>query len=371
MVKSQDFIDNLNSHDVSPLLMVPCSIFKPLTNWMLNNDVEVIFPPNEAHAMGFAVGSYCASRKLPVIFMQNSGLNNIANCQTSLNLLYKVPTLMVVSWRGEKPEAPEHNIMGEKLKSYFELLDIPFRVLSQNWEAELGEMASLAKEQETPTAVVVRRGFFDEGQSKFPLIDIDLSLSRYKAIRIIKEFFQDSAVFISTNGHASRDSFSVMDSPDFYMMGSMGHAFSIGAGTAWSLAKKNNKNINTVVLDGDGGCLMHLGSLALIGLENLRDSGLVYVVLDNAAYESTGGQPSLASKVDFEKVAEGLGFSNIYSVSEASALETILTKAKNFTPCFIHVKVNLEKKEATRVSDAYSCKEVKDRFIERLETANT
>ena len=73
---------------------------------------------------------------------------------------------------------------------------------------------------------------------------------------------------------------------------------SFGAGVAWQNSNKN-LNLKTVVLDGDGGFLMHLGSLALVSLSKIKKSNLIYVVLDNESYESTGSQPSLSLKVNF------------------------------------------------------------------------
>jgi len=341
--------------------MVPCSVFKPFTSWMSNNNVEIIFPPNEAHAMGFAVGSYSVTGQPAVIFLQNSGLNNIANCQTSLNLLYKIPVLLTVSWRGEGSEAPEHNIMGASLEKFFEVLQIPFKVLTDDWQEEVTEMVEVMKTEKRPAAVVVRKGFFaeetyssDDFSNKYPL-------SRFEAIKIIKEALENKAVFVSTNGHPSRDSFAATPTPDFYMMGSMGHAFSIGAGTAF-LLKGENSNLKTVVLDGDGGCLMHLGSLALVNLEKIRNSNLIYVVLDNEAYESTGSQPTLSPGVDFVKVAEGLGFPQAFSVSSAEDLQGIVSGLKDELAAFIHIKINRQKRDTPRVSDKYTCEETAKKF---------
>lgn len=367
MVKSQDFVVCLKSFKLSPFLMVPCSIFKPLASWLLNNEVELIFPPNEAQAMGFAIGSYSVTGKLAVIFIQNSGLNNIANCQTSLNLLYKVPVLLVVSWRGEpgKKDAPEHEIMGKILKKYLNLLQIPYRILSEKWKEELNEIIDVAKTERRPVAVVVRDGFFVE--EKYPLDDLTkkYQLSRFEAIKIIKKALKEKAFFISTNGFASRESFAVADTPDFYMMGSMGHAFSIGAGTVWSLAGKDSK-LKVVVLDGDGGCLMHLGSLALVGLKNIKEGNLIYVVLDNEAYESTGTQPSLSPGVDFAKVAKGLGFPQVFSIKDVRELKKSIKKLKPNLASFIHIKVNRKKMDTPRVSDKYTCEQITKRFMDRL-----
>jgi phosphonopyruvate decarboxylase len=314
--------------------------------------------------MGFAVGTYCATGRPAVIFMQNSGLNNIANAQTSLHALYRIPALLVITWRGEKPEAPEHDLMGENLKAYLKLLDIPFRVLSDSgWAKSIKDMSHLAKKTRKPVAVIVKKGFFEEEEYVAEDLSRKYPLSRYQAIEIIKKRLKKQAVFIATNGHPSRDSFGVAPTPDFYMMGSMGHAFSIGAGTAWSLDKKG-KGLKVVVFDGDGGCLMHLGSLALSNL--VKDRDLIYVVLDNEAYESTGNQPCLSEKINLPQVARGLGFSQIYSVKGASELKRTLKGLKPDKATFLHVKVNRKKAETPRVSDKYTCKQVADRFAKKL-----
>ena len=395
--------------------MVPCSIFKQLSRWFENNQVDVIYPPNEAHAMGFAVGTYSVTGQPAVIFMQNSGLNNIANAQTSLHALYKIPVLLVVSWRGEKPEAPEHDLMGKNLKAYLKLLGIPFRVLSKTgWKRSLSEMTALTKKTKKPTAVIVRKGFFNEEAEQANDLSGKYPLSRYQAIEIIKKSLKNQAVFISTNGHPSRDSYGVSPTPDFYMMGSMGHAFSVGAGTAWGLGKLSDTHrecakalsrcggtshtgsvrrsadspgvepsklnhtegvrrhppgvgeevdqnqTKVVILDGDGGALMQLGSLALVNL--VKQTNLIYVVLDNEAYESTGNQPCLSAKINFAQVARGLGFPQVFSLKKPGDLKRAIKSLKLNQAAFIHVKVNRLKAETPRVSDDYTCPQVARRF---------
>lgn len=366
MIKPKDFIENLTSLNLSLFLMVPCSIFKPLASFMLNSEVKIIFPPNEAHAMGFAVGSYSVTSTPAVIFIQNSGLNNIANCQTSLNLLYKIPVLFVVSWRGEKKDAPEHKIMGENLKQFLDTLQIPFTVLSENWRKEIKEMVNLSKKKKMPTALVVKEGTFEKGDFPTPDLTDKYSLSRLEAIKIIKDSLKKKAVFISTTGFTSRDSFAVSDTPDFYMMGSMGHAFSIGAGATWSLTKKDS-DLRVIIFDGDGGCLMHLGSLALVNLEKIKKGNLIYILFDNEAYESTGNQPSLSPKLNFVKIAEGLGFPQCFFVTKAEELKKIINELEPNLAAFIHIKINRKRIEETaRVSDKYSCEQIAERFRENF-----
>ena len=142
----------------------------------------------------------------------------------------------------------------------------------------------------------------------------------------------------------------------------MGHAFSIGAGVAWQL-KQKKYNLSTVVLDGDGGCLMQLGSLAMISLEKLKKSRLIYVLLDNGIYDSTGAQPTLSHKINFLKLAEGFGFPQSFSITEAEELKKVLNKIKPNMASFIHLKINCQREPGSiRVSDKYNCEQISKRF---------
>lgn len=339
----------------------------------MENGQEVIIPPNEAHAVGFASGSFLASGCPAVIFLQNSGLNNIANAQTSLNAIYKIPVLLVVSWRGEpgKKDAPEHEIMGKITKDFLKTIQIPFVILSQDWKNQLKKIVSLSQKEKRPVAVIVREGLFvKENYSPQDLTE-KYPLPRIEAIRIVKELLGKKAVFISTNGFTSRDSFAALPSADFYMMGSMGHAFSLGAGCAWQL-KKDGSYLRTVIFDGDGGSLMHLGSLAFLTLKELKKSNLIYVLLDNEAHESTGSQPTFSSEIDFLKIAEGLGFPKRFFTADPNQLKKIITNLKANEAAFIHVKINRKKtKETARISEKYTCDQIKENFVNSIRKKTT
>ena len=108
---------------------------------------------------------------------------------------------------------------------------------------------------------------------------------RKEAITIAVEKINNQPI-VSANGFISRDLFEVCDkNSNFYMIGSMGLASSIGLGIA---LKKIKKKI--FVFDGDGNILMNLGSLITIGIT--KPKNLVHVVFDNSSHESTGGQPT-------------------------------------------------------------------------------
>lgn len=106
---------------------------------------------------------------------------------------------------------------------------------------------------------------------------------------------------VCANGYISRDTFNVKDRPkNFYMLGSMGQASSIGLGLALARPKKK-----VVVFDGDGNLLMNLGILAMVA--QIRPKNLLHVVFDNECYDSTGGQPTISSEIDLANIAAACG----------------------------------------------------------------
>jgi len=106
-------------------------------------------------------------------------------------------------------------------------------------------------------------------------------LIRKEAIELCLSEIKEQPI-IAANGFISRDLFNVKDkNTNFYMIGSMGLASSIGLGVALKRPKKK-----IFVFDGDGNILMNLGSLTTIG--SLKPKNLIHVVFDNSVHESTG-----------------------------------------------------------------------------------
>lgn len=110
---------------------------------------------------------------------------------------------------------------------------------------------------------------------------------------------------VCANGFISRDTFNAKDrTRNFYMLGSMGQASSIGLGLA--LANPDKK---VIIFDGDGNLLMNLGILTMIS--KIRPKNLVHIVFDNECYDSTGGQPTISSDIDLSEIARGCGIKNV------------------------------------------------------------
>lgn len=104
---------------------------------------------------------------------------------------------------------------------------------------------------------------------------------------------------------------------DFLAFG-MGHASDFGLGLA--LARPERK---VVVLKGDGGLLMSLGSLVTMG--QYAPPNLLVLLLENRIYEMTGGQP-LAPKADFVALALGAGLEKVERIDHLDLFEAELPR---------------------------------------------
>lgn len=149
-------------------------------------------------------------------------------------------------------------------------------------------------------------------------------MKRIDAISVAADVAQaEDALLICNIGYPSRELYSVLDRPqNFYMLGSMGLASSIGLGLA--LARPDRR---VIVLDGDGSVLMNLGTLATVaGFAPLNYS---LIILDNCAYGSTGCQPTCtAHATDLAAVARACGVDRVAEASTSEDLRTLIKSAR-------------------------------------------
>ena len=180
---------------------------------------------------------------------------------------------------------------------------------------------------------------------------------RKEAVDIIAKSVGKNPI-VAANGFISRDLFEVNDKEsNFYMIGSMGLASSIGLGIALKNPKKH-----IFVFDGDGNILMNLGSLVTIG--SLRPKNLIHIVFDNNSHESTGGQPTNSSKVNLEKIAKETHY-KIFIIKSKTKLLSVLSKIKNLQgPIFLLIKIFTSNERSRRVS--WEPKTIRDRVMKSL-----
>ena len=162
---------------------------------------------------------------------------------------------------------------------------------------------------------------------------------------------------VHANGFISRESFNQIDREgNFYMIGSMGLASSIGLGVA--LAQPNKK---TIILDGDGNVLMAMGTLAMIVSANPKN--LIHVVIDNEVYESTGKQKTLSNTIALDQVAKATGYSQVLKATRREEIKPAFQKLLDSEgPSFLLIKVEPSFDSSTgRVT--HTPEEIRDRFM--------
>ena len=180
---------------------------------------------------------------------------------------------------------------------------------------------------------------------------------RKEAIEIICSKIKNSTI-VSANGFISRDLYETNDKSDnFYMIGSMGLASSIALGIA---LKKTKRRI--CVFDGDGNILMNLGSLVTIG--SLKPKNLIHFVFDNSSHESTGGQPTMSSKIEIDKIAKSVKYKT-FNVKNKNELEKTIQKIKKISgPIFVLVKIKKSKKVSKRVE--HEPEQIRENFMKSV-----
>ena len=96
---------------------MPDSLLKSFCAYISDQEEKSnIIAANEGNAIGLAAGYYLSSGKIPLVYMQNSGIGNAVNPLVSLadKLVYKIPMLLLIGWRGEpgKKDEPQHKKQG-------------------------------------------------------------------------------------------------------------------------------------------------------------------------------------------------------------------------------------------------------------------
>ena len=351
MISSTFFLTALTRHGYRLFTGVPCSYLKPFINQVIDNDALQYVPAaNEGDAVAIASGAELGAMPSVVMF-QNSGLGNAVSPLTSLNAIFQIPVLLIVTWRGEpggKPDEPQHALMGAITTQMLELIGARwemFPTADEEVEPALERAVAHMTRTRLPYAFVMREGSVAPhplasnqrvaaiGRPSLRLGDWPAELpSRQEALRVIQESVQPQDALIATTGYMGRALFAEGDCENqFYLVGAMGCASSLGLGLA--LAQPERR---VIVIDGDGAALMRLGAFATIGA--MRPKNLLHVMLDNERHASTGGQATVSGTTDLGQVAGASGYPVVQRASDLSALARLIS-ADTEQLTFVHVKL--------------------------------
>lgn len=324
MIHTKSFYDALKRAGMDFFVGVPDSLLQNLCACIKENSPKErnIIAANEGNAVAIASGYHIASGKYGVVYMQNSGEGNTVNPLLSLadEEVYRIPMLLIIGWRGQPGvhDEPQHVKQGKLTLPLLETMGIRYEILDDAYEAQLAVAVNYMQETGRPFALVVKKGTFDA--YPLPAADKPFRISREEALEAVIASVEPDAFLVSTTGKTSREIFEIRErrgeghARDFLTVGSMGHTSSIALG----MSLGSDKTIYCI--DGDGSFLMHMGAAGIMA--QYAKSNLKYILINNGAHESVGGQPTICLDISVRKVLEACGISNI---SEAYTREEILS----------------------------------------------
>ena len=350
MIKTIFLLKELSKYGYNFFTGVPCSHLTSVINGVINSKkIKYVGATSEGESVGIASGAWLAGKK-SVVMIQNSGLGNTINPLTSLNYPFRIPILLISTWRGDPKtnDEPQHKLIGEKTRKILELIKVKNDIFPTNKSGLQKILAKINKsinKFSLPYCLIMRKNSIEKENLKQKIILLKKKgkkiifknrnsiPSRYEVLKLIVKNIKRNIGIVATTGKTGRELFTINDSKQFfYQVGSMGCASAIGLG----IALNNKKKI--IVIDGDGAALMKMGNFTTIGAN--QPLNLIHILLDNNVHDSTGQQLTNASTVDFTSVAISCGYKISYLVNNLNGFERSLKESlKKKGPIFINVKI--------------------------------
>ena len=329
MIKVSSLISLLEKNNSRFFTGVPDSVLKGLSSYLQNKDKKKhIIATNEGSAVSIGIGHYLSTKKVPCVYMQNSGLSNALNPLISIahKKVYSIPLILIIGWRGSPriKDEPQHNVKGKITEQILKLLNIKYTILrSSNDLNKFDKQIKIAKKNKSITACLIEQGTLEKNNKITKRKDY-YKLNKEFFLKTLLENLEKKTKIISSTGYNSRElmhlreKYKLKNSKDFYMVGGMGHTSSVALG--YSLTNKSK----TICIDGDGSFLMHLGSIKTAA--TFANKNFKYILLNNNSHDSVGGQSTYTNNIDFKKFSKSLGFKNFYCIKDDKNLKRNIKK---------------------------------------------
>ena len=200
MLDQRRVFETLKDNGVTFFTGVPDSYLNGFCNYALANcGNRNVIAANEGNAIGIAAGHFFASREVPLVYMQNSGMGNTVNPLASLadRDVYAVPMLLLIGWRGQgntEPNHPQHKTQGEITPGLLSLMHIPYSILEDDDEKfaqMIVQAVRYCRETRQPYGLIAPKGVMAVSE-KANDIDGTYPMSREEAIETIFNLLKDN-----------------------------------------------------------------------------------------------------------------------------------------------------------------------------------
>jgi phosphonopyruvate decarboxylase len=350
MIEARHFVEAARQRGFHWYAGVPCSFLTPFINYVLQDPgLRYVSMANEGDAVALIAGIAMAGdagapHRRGVTMMQNSGLGNAVSPLTSLTWTFRLPQLLIVTWRAQPgiADEPQHALMGPITPAMLETMQIPWELFPTEAAAiggaldratkhmdETGRPYALVMQKGSVAASPLRRGAgaFAEraaaprAATRTQRLAPEARPSRQEALRLVVAHTPvASTVLLASTGFCGRELYAIADRPNhLYMVGSMGCVLPLALGLA--LARPD---LRVIALDGDGSALMRMGAFATAGAYG--PPNLLHLLLDNGMHDSTGGQATVSPNVAFADVAAACGYASTVETDDLAQISAWLNE---------------------------------------------
>jgi phosphonopyruvate decarboxylase len=348
VIEARHFVEAARERGFDWYAGVPCSYLTPFIDFVLRDTaLHYVSMANEGDAVAFIAGVTLAHGTDEAVgrgiaMMQNSGLGNAVSPLTSLTWTFRLPQLLIVTWRGQPgvPDEPQHALMGPITPALLDTMDIRWELFPTEPGA-IGPALDRAIAQMDATgnsyAFVMQKGSVashepaagtpvteNRSAPTVAVSDLRHTPSRERASRgdalrrVIAHTPSESTAVLASTGFCGRELYAIEDRPNhLYMVGSMGCVVPLALGLAMA-----RPDLRVIAVDGDGAALMRMGAFATVGAYG--PPNLQHLLLDNGVHDSTGGQATVSPLISFGQIAAACGYGASLETDDLESIGTWL-----------------------------------------------
>jgi len=168
MIKVNSLISLLKKNNSDFYAGVPDSVLKELSySLQKKGKKNHIIATNEGSAVSLGIGHYLSTKKVPCIYMQNSGLSNALNPLISIahEKVYSIPLILIIGWRGSPrvKDEPQHNVKGKITENILKLLNIKYTIIRSSVDLKkFDKQIKIAKKKNSIIACLIEQGTLEK-----------------------------------------------------------------------------------------------------------------------------------------------------------------------------------------------------------------
>ncbi len=278
MIEAAQFVEAARERGFDWYAGVPCSFLTSFINYVLQDDsLHYVSAANEGDAVALIAGVALGGARLGaalgsqprrgIAMMQNSGLGNAVSPLTSLTWTFRLPQLLIVTWRGQPGVHDElqHALMGPITPQMLETMEIPWELFPTEVE-QIGPALDRAIEYMDstgrPYALVMQKGSvapYELKKTGLSGVRVRAPAARVERIegtrvtrrdaleKVIAHTPKETTVVLASTGFGGRELYALDDRDNqLYLVGSMGCVTPMALGLALS-----RPDLHVVALDGD------------------------------------------------------------------------------------------------------------------------